>query len=96
MHKRLWPEITKAVARADFTVDVFFEDGKTINFDLRWLQGKYAAAHHLLTVKYHAAFQVLPYALLWNIEEDFWEEIEISGGDIYSEIYKNKTKDNHK
>lgn len=95
MYKRLWPEITKAVARSDYTIDVFFEDGKTVNFDLRWLLGKVEDAHHLLTNKYYDSFQVSPYFIFWECESDLWFEIEISGGDIYNEVYKNKAKANH-
>ena len=92
MYKRLWPEITKACAKSDFTIDVSFEDGKTVNFDLRSLLGKVEGAKELLTYRYFDSFQTLPHALLWSIEEDYWLEIEINGGDIYNGSFQQAKK----
>ena len=100
MHKRKWPEIVKAVAKSDFTIDVTFEDSKTVTVDLKLLQDKFENAKELLTVTYYDSFFVLPHALFWESQPGYKniliDEIELSGGEIYNGIYTQTTKENGK
>ena len=52
MHKRKWPEIIKAVAKPDFSVDVTFEDGKIVTVDLHLLRDRFQNAEEFMLKSY--------------------------------------------
>lgn len=100
MHKRKWPEIIKAVVQPEFTIDVTFEDEKTVTVDLQFLQNKAEHAKELLIVTGYDSFQVLPHALFWESQPGYdnilIDEIELSGGDIYNGSYNHSAKEKRK
>ena len=100
MHKRKWPEIIKAVAQPDFSINVTFEDRKTVTVDLQLLQNKFVYSKELLTVTGYDSFQVLPHALFWESQPGYENilinEIELSGEDIYNGNFTRTAKENGK
>lgn len=100
MHKRKWPEIIRAAAKPDMSIDVYFEDGKTVNLDLKLLRDSFDQPKEQLTYRHYDSFQVLPHALFWEAQpgynDELSDEIELSGRDIYNGAYKKEKKETHK